>query len=182
MEPSIFRIYSCFRVNGTLRLQTKLNFLSSLFSDFYEEPSIDVIPSVTPYSLPLDTKSIANWDWVGEHYNLDRIKNLIEENGFGVIASTTGEDMIAPYEALKWIEIPLFVTTDSLLHLYHVQFDESLKEIEEEELFNSLLLLTQALLANAQQQSGRYEGNLAEAARRNIGYFSVALKTVKSRY
>ena len=146
------------------------------FSDFYIEPSVDVVPSVTPYSLPLDIKDIINWDHVGGYYDLDRVKDLIEANGFGVIASTTGEDMISLYEKIKWIQIPLFVTSDSLLHLYHVQFDESLKEIEERELFNSILLLTQALLADAEEQSGHYEGNLAEAAYRNVVYFSVALK------
>ena len=35
--------------------------------------------------------------------------------------------------------MPIFVTSDTLLHLYHIQFDETLREIEEREFYPDMV-------------------------------------------
>jgi two-component system phosphate regulon sensor histidine kinase PhoR len=52
--------------------------------------------------------------------------------------------MVAPYTYFNGAETPIFVTSDTLLHLYHVQFDESLKDVEEREFFADIRDLTAA--------------------------------------
>ena len=148
------------------------------FADGYQEPALDMVPSVTPYSLPVNSARVRNWDLVNSYFYLAQVKETIEANGFGVLASSTGEDVINPYVLLEDLEIPIFITADSLLHLYHVQFDETLKEIEEREFFGILSSLTEALVEDASRQLAFYrgEGRLEEAARRNLAYFSVALR------
>ena len=51
---------------------------------------------------------------------------------------------------LEHSDVPVFITTDTLLHVYHIQFDETLKEIEEDEFFGDAQRLTAALLADAE--------------------------------
>jgi len=155
---------------------TEESFAPTRFSESYEPPAVDVVPSVTPYSLPRETSTLANWGEVNSFYDLSPIQPLIETNGFGVLASATGEDVIFLYEQLQSGFAPIFVTADSLLHLYHIQFDETLKAVEEEEFFDALLELTQGMLEDTEQQVGQYAGDLDEAAFRNVVYFSVALK------
>ena len=37
--------------------------------------------------------------------------------------------------------IPIFVTADTLLHLYHVQFDETLKDIEQRDFYDDIVAI-----------------------------------------
>ncbi|MCK4795690.1 MAG: DUF3160 domain-containing protein, partial [Desulfobacteraceae bacterium] len=74
----------------------------------------------------------------------------------------------------------LFVTSDTLLHLYHIQFDETLKDIEEREFYDDILMLTDTLLNDALQLYGQLEGDLKEAARRNVAYLAVAGQLIGS--
>ncbi len=145
------------------------------FTSFYEAPSVAVVPAVPPYALPLDPAKLANWEPLKQRLDLARIEPLIARNGFGVVASSSGEDIIEPYRRLKEMGVPVLVTADTLLHLFHIQFDETLREIEEREFFGAALGLTRALLADALRQPNQYEGQLREAAERNIAYFAVAL-------
>ena len=57
------------------------------------------------------------------------------------------EDIVAPYNDMRHREIPIFITADTLLHLYHVQFDETLKDIEERQFYPDMVALTKSLLA-----------------------------------
>ena len=72
----------------------------------------------------------------------------------------------------------MFVTADTLLHLYHIQFDETLKDIEEREFCGDIHDLTAALLADALTMYEEYTGDLKEAARRNVAYLAVAQKLI----
>ncbi len=146
------------------------------FADFYEPPLVTVAPAVPPYPLPLDPTALPNWAAVNRYFDLTRIQSLIAKNGFGVLISSSGEDIVDPHTRLKASDIPIFVTADTLLHVYHIQFDEALREIEELEFHRTLVQLTQALLADVIQLEASYEGNLREAAGRNAAYFAVALK------
>jgi len=63
------------------------------------------------------------------------------KNGFVVIESRAAGNIFEfepvrvneTYKDLKVADVPIFITSDSLLHLYHIQFDETLKRIEEKE-------------------------------------------------
>ena len=92
-----------------------------------------------------------------------------------------GDDIVQPYKMLKEQEIPIFVTSDTLLHLYHIQFNEILKRLEEEEFFDQLIDMSLAMLDRAEQDYKYFtEADLKEAARRNVAYFAVALKLLQT--
>jgi hypothetical protein len=154
------------------------------FADLYQPPSISVSPSVPPYSLPLDPTAVGNWSLVTRaglqrYFDLTKAHALIAKNGFAVTASATpADDIVQPYTTLKGLGIPCLVTADTLLHLYHIQFDETLRDVEEREFYGSLLAMTRALLADtARRQAARQRmgANLRQSLSLARAFYAVAL-------
>ena len=67
------------------------------------------------------------------------------KNGFATITWGGNDDVVQAYKTIKENDLPVFVTTDSLLHLYHIQFDETLKQIEQKEFYPDLIQISQAM-------------------------------------
>jgi hypothetical protein len=108
----------------------------------------------------------------------DEALTKLENNGFVVIENpynSSEEDITSMYSALKENDIPIFITTDSVLHLYHVQFDETLRQIEEREFYDTLWNMDLSLLNASLDKYNSTVGEEQEAARRNVAYFVVAL-------
>ncbi len=141
-------------------------------------------PNAPGYTLPLDLEAVGNYAGVDSILNLKNAAPLLEQNGFAIIEYDFGwhdpnrDDIAKPYEYLLNNDVPLFITTDTLLHLYHIQFDETLKDIEEREFIEDINILTSALLSDALNTHERYTGDLKEAAKRNIAYLTVAKKLI----
>ncbi|MDD3654416.1 MAG: DUF3160 domain-containing protein, partial [Desulfotomaculaceae bacterium] len=77
----------------------------------------------------------------------------------------------------RYEPVPLFVTTDSVLHNYHLFFDHLLRVVETEKLAPELQELNKAMLSQAQKQYEALKGTDWEnAAKRNMGFFAVAGK------
>ncbi len=71
----------------------------------------------------------------------------------------------------RYEPVPLFVTTDSLLHNYHLFFNHLLKAIETDRLIPELKKLNQAMLLEAQKQYAALKDTAWEnAAKRNMGF------------
>jgi len=148
---------------------------------YYESGEIALSPNAPCYLLPLDVERIINFDGIESRFGLtgDR-RQLLEKNGF-VIIPWSGDDVVLPYKMLKEQGIPIFVTCDTLLHLYHIQFNEILRRLEEEEFFNELVDISQAMMNRAMLDYKSFaNADLKEAARRNVAYFAVALKLLQT--
>lgn len=141
----------------------------------YVSRSRPVAAQVPPYSLPLDGRAVVNYPELARFLS-DQAVDLLAHQGFVVVPAGRGEDMVAPYEDLFAQGVPVLVTVDTLLHLYHIQFDETLKEIEETRFTADLVALTRDLLGRSQAQAAALAGELAEVACCNVAYFAVALK------
>lgn len=147
------------------------------FASFYEPENISVEPSVVPYKLPLDLITVSNFDQVNSRLGLtENQANLLSANGFVVVPHGQENDIVDVYDYLKDRNIPIFVTSDTLLHLYHIQFNEILKIIEENEFFDLVKAMSEAMLAESLNQYNSFTGDLKETARRNVAYFATALK------
>ena len=143
----------------------------------YESGEVSVSPDAPRYLLPLDLGKVTNFAEVGSRFGLTKNQEqLLEKNGF-VVIPWHGDDIVQPYKTLKEQGVPIFVTSDTLLHLYHIQFNEILKRLEEEEFFDELIDMSQAMLERAIWDYESFtDSDLKEAARRNVAYFAVALK------
>jgi hypothetical protein len=136
--------------------------LTGKFGQFYEPVDVDVKPSIPAYTLPLTPKKVANWADATKKLGLGAAAQAkLKANGFVVIPlpalrdknrrPVPKDDITKPYEGLKIAGVPIFVTTDTLLHLYHVQFDETLKDIEEREFYGDISVLGDFLVGELGQ-------------------------------
>ncbi len=144
----------------------------------YDNP---IEPNAPGYTLPLDLGAVGNYAAVDSRLALKSIAPMLEQNGFAITQYNFPDqnDIVKPYEHLRRMDVPLFVTADTLLHLYHIQFDETLKEIEEQEFYADIHGLTTALLDDSLNLYEQYTGRLKEAAKRNAAYLAVAKKLIQ---
>lgn len=159
----------------------------SSFSKYYSKEDLQFKAKVSSYHLPLQASEIANYNQFAQKIPLNEDTSLLYKNGFVVIENGTTENLFTieqtlvndSYRDLKVADIPIFITSDSLLHLYHIQFDETLKRVEEEEFYGDLWKLDKALLKASIEDYKSASGEEKEAARRNAAYFTVALSLLQ---
>lgn len=151
----------------------------------YRLEALDVELKVPSYELPLQKEGISNYgDFSGKIPLDESALKILESNGFVVIKNPYGsaeEDITSMYSTLEEQEVPIFITTDSLLHLYHIQFDETLRQIEEEEFYDTLWKTDLALLNASIEKYNSSAGEEQEAAKRNVAYLSVALSLLQPK-
>lgn len=79
--------------------------------------------------------------------------------------------------------VPIFITTDSVLHLFHIEFNEMLKSIELKKLIPMLNeFLDKTIRESIAQYNGLDDPELKELARRNVAYLAVAKKLLNPGY
>jgi len=146
-------------------------------ASFYEPENVFLEPSVPPYTLPLDMATVVNFSRINSNFGLTENQvEVLKRNGFVVVPWGSYDDVVEVYKDLKIEDIPVFVTSDTLLHLYHIQFNEILKDIENEEFFERIKALSEGMLEESLSQYDSLDGDLKEAAKRNVAYFAVGLK------
>ncbi len=126
------------------------------------------------YTLPLNLNQVQNVATV-ELTNAQRA--LLAQNGFVVTKPVPGQyrEFYQIYETVRYNEMPVFITTDSVYHIYHLLFDKMLRDLETQNFIVDLKSLTSAMLTATYQQYQTLLGTaLEEPARRNVAYFAVA--------
>nr|QNR61655.1 hypothetical protein GZ37B2_87 [uncultured archaeon GZfos37B2] len=155
------------------------------FAKHYSLDPLDIALNAPQYDLPLQTNQISNYkQFSGEIQLSDNALSLLEQNGFVVIDNPFDrkeEDIVQPYKMLADDKIPIFVTTDSLLHLYHIQFDETLRQIEEREFYDLVWEISEQLLNSSMESYRNSDGDLKESERRDVAYFSVGMSLLKPK-
>lgn len=122
-------------------------------------------------SLPLD---LAEVDGLDQWQLSDAGRALLEQNGFVVIPADWIE-FYPLYDETRYQQMPVFVTTDSVYHVYHLIFDKMLRDLESERFEPDIRALTAACLASARDLYAELTGTpLEEVARSVVAYFSVA--------
>ncbi len=141
----------------------------------YKEIPVKINPKVPTYSVSQDLSNIENI----ADFNFkmsDEAKNLLIKNAF-VVKQGYEREFYSLYESNRYSYIPNFITTDSMLHNYHLMFGHLLKKLEEEKLAPELKSLNANMLAEAISQYNSLKGTEWEnAARRNVGFFAVGSK------
>ncbi len=126
------------------------------------------------YTLPLDLNQVENLSAVDM---TTAQESLLAKNGFTVAAPLAGQfrEFYQIYEQWRYSDIPVFITTDSVYHIYHLIFDKMLRDLENDHFIVDLKSLTGAMLTTSDQQYQALLGTaLEEPARRNVAYFAVA--------
>ena len=107
-------------------------------------------------------------------------EELLSRNGF-VVRPSDWSQFYHLYEVARYDEVPIYLTIDAVLHVYHLLFDKILRELEEERLIPAIEALTRSLEAAAKEQYQEAQGTaMEEAARRVWAYFAVAAQLISA--
>lgn len=138
----------------------------------------DIHPAAAQYPLPLDLTTLSNPEFADRLFpdpaTAANCKTLLRQNGFAIFPGSN-DDVSGFYSNIKSRELPIFITSDSLLHLYHIQFDETLKSIEVCVLEADLKEIAAALQAASLELAGKTRGTAHSAARLLVGYTTIPL-------
>jgi hypothetical protein len=146
----------------------------------YNLQDVRLPDSFTGYDLPLDLETIPGLD--GFELSEEQ-RALLRENGFVVDlpGPETFLEFYQIYEDFRYSDGPLFVTSDSILHVYHLLFDKILRDLEVDYFIPTLESLTATMLTTSLEQYQSVAGTpLEEPARRNVAFFSVASRLLGS--
>ncbi len=144
----------------------------------YREVPVNLNPSLKNYQVAPDLSNVTN----RAHFEFsDKARSLIVKNGFVVIPGDFRE-FFSIYEINRYDSIPNFVTTDAMLHNYHLYFSHLLRTIEKDKLCGELVSLTDSMLTESQNQYKALKGTDWEnAAKRNTAFFAVAACLLDSK-
>jgi len=151
---------------------------SAITTEFaeYKPYVVDITPIADSYSLPVNLGKIDN----KKKFSLDnKTKQKLTEQGFVAVPSNY-DQIYSIYEDNTENARPNFVTTDSVLHTYHILYDYTLRNLEINKFIPDLKNLNRVLLQNAlSQYSSVSDPSLKSAAKKNVAYFTVASKLLE---
>ncbi|KDR94210.1 Protein of unknown function [Peptoclostridium litorale DSM 5388] len=129
-------------------------------------------PSLKPYAVKGDLSNIANLDQFPQMSTMQR--EMLVENGF-FVRPTLEEQLFYIYEHNEYKKIPTFVTTDSVLQVYHVFYDYSLRTLESKKLLDQVEELTGNMLQKSIEMHNRIKDEQVKGALlKNIAFFGTA--------
>ncbi|PZR95259.1 MAG: hypothetical protein DLM69_11805 [Candidatus Chloroheliales bacterium] len=154
----------------------------------FNVPNVSVKASVAPYTVKPDLSDVAN----PAQYSLSNAAQaLLAKNLFVVSPLASGDSQRYPsglkefyqvYEAGRYGDEPVFVTSDSILHVYHLVFDKMLRDLESNKLTGELTILNDAMLRVSDAQHSDVvklnNPDLTAASERLVAYFAVADKLI----
>jgi hypothetical protein len=94
-----------------------------------------------------------------------------------VVSPGVEKEFFTVYEQVRYANLPPFITSDSLLHVYHLLFDKVLRTAERQSFIPLLHQLNQAMLAQTDRQYQALQGTEWEdAALRTVAFIGVGSK------
>ncbi len=145
----------------------------------WKEDEISYTPSVTPYTAEADFGNVS----ISESFYLnDADLGFLKKNLF-VVTPSTYKEFFSIYEDNRYDSAPNFVTTDSILHTYHLYFDYLLRSLEEHELYDLAVKLTDEMIEKSEEQFSKLnDAENKDAAKRNVEFFTVAKKLLDPEF
>lgn len=100
-----------------------------------------------------------------------------------VVSPGVAKEFFTVYEQARYANAPLFVTSDSLLHVYHLLFDKTLRTAEREYFIPLLRDLNAAMLTQSDSQYQALQGTAwQDAARRTVAFVAVAGRLLQADF
>ena len=144
--------------------------LCSGFRSGPASPAANASPDQT--ALPeRQTPVVLNPDVLAELTEAQR--KALETNGF-VVVPDRAEQIYTIYKETASRGRPAFVTTDSVLHTFHVLYDYALRQAETQFFIPALTGLMQAMMDASAEQARSTSGPVQAAALDNLAFFAVA--------
>lgn len=139
------------------------------FAEFVPMP-VSVTPSLKDYSVG-SISQVANFERMGVS---EEGKSALLQNLFYLTPSSDGQ-IYDVYKHLSEAGLPAFVTTDSVLHTYHILFDYILRMLEVQRFSPDIVDLSKLLFDESAAQADSASDQVKTAALKNTAFFAVAL-------
>jgi len=149
--------------------------VETAFGTYHPIP-VNFNPQVPNFTVEPDFSNVVNFSqFEGMLSSVDSA--LLLKNHFTVKKSQY-QQLYDIYNSCTWgIGTPLFVTSDAVLHIYHVLFDHFLSQIEMQKFVTTVNDLTETLIQHTESQMNQVNSSLAkEAVKCNLAYLYVAKK------
>lgn len=157
-----------------INTQEAITIKTPVTTDFakYQPYLVEIIPSAESYRLPVSLGQVKN----KKLFSLSGVEQKLEKQGFVAVPSNYNQ-VYDLYKDNTDDGRPNFVTTDSVLHTYHILYDYTLRNLEINKFIPDLKNLNRVLLDSTQSQYASVgESKLKISARKNVAYFTVASK------
>lgn len=143
---------------------------------------IEVEANVKPYDAPKESKMINGFvsDEYAKEYN-DRMMKNLEDDGF-FIDYEKYQQPFSIYETNQYMGSNNFVTTDSIVHLYHIIYLGMMEEMEQNSLKQKLMALSKNCLDNALLDYKEAKGDEKDVLMRNAALFLCAVDLLEANY
>jgi hypothetical protein len=149
---------------------------SKLIFARFEEPAVQVLPATYHEPIAPDLGNVLVPFVLSEAQ-----RERLAQDGF-VVSPGAEKEFFTVYELARYANVPVFVTSDSLLHTYHLLFDKVLRTAEVRYFIPLLEDLNAALLLRAKDEYEVLKGTAWEdAARRTVAFVGVASKLLDPR-
>ena len=133
--------------------------------------------AVKPYAVSPTLREVVNLRAFNRIRALSPAERKALAQNLFVAAPTSQKQLFHIYEDNDYRDLPSFVTTDAVLHLYHIFYDFTLRTVEEESLAPVLRRMTEGMLEDSAKMMREVsDPQLKQAALKNTAYFAVALR------
>jgi len=162
-----YRLFSTFKIITTV-------FLSLFFGGAF---TFGQTLNPSQYKVSPSLKEVTNLNHFNKAFPLSNEKKQMLAKNLFVVSPGKSKQLFHIYEDNDYKNIPSFVTSDSVLQLYHIFFGFTLRNLEEQQLSAILKSLTEGMLEDSVQTwSTETEPRIKSAALKNVAYFGVAAK------
>lgn len=133
------------------------------------------------FTIPIKDFFADILNYADYEFSQEQIDMLKKSNFF--VSTKEHEQFFHAYEKADYRYHPVFITTDSILHLYHIFFDYILRKVEKEHLLNELKFLTKEMLEHSKKDyQSLPQGALRTEALKNVIFFGVAARILGIKY
>lgn len=142
----------------------------------YEPVAVDIEPAVGDVTVAEDFSNVAFFENFSSSFDSEALE-ILARNHFVAVPGRYKQI----HDLYNWAEeadLPRFVTTDCLLHTFHIIYDYALRILETERFQHDLMSLNEALLADLRLRSST-DPTLAEELRRVVAFAAVARKLAR---
>lgn len=138
----------------------------------------DFSPNAPEYTVEPDLSNVVNYSDVA--WRLGAADSIFLLQNHFTVKKSQYKQLYDIYNESTWNATPIFVTTDAVLHIYHVLYDGLLSEIEVQKFVETLALLTETLIdSTASLHSQSKKPETREALLHNLAFLSVGKKLLK---
>ncbi|MFW9969233.1 MAG: DUF3160 domain-containing protein [Candidatus Odinarchaeota archaeon] len=143
---------------------------------YYSQYYYYISGNLPSYSSQYDTtlkEALYYFDFINQAFGLSAEEiQLLEQNRFIVLNRMGTDDVVDAYSFYWKNDLPILITTDTILHVWHLIFDKILEQTEEDIFFPLVHALTIESMKNIK--------NYPFLEAQTIIYFNVALKIIDS--